>query len=484
MTWIETHEKLRAELKAELHKKWGSIGEVDAALSRHPGFLSNFTGGRNGIRLDLFLKTLEALGVDAGIFFARTLGGRRKPEDDLPELAAGGDEDRPLRMIAAATRELLVSEPPAADPVATAGAAEVAELAARGRIEQQRRLRDTRKYRTHAFALAYLEHLDSLRYDHADEAARLVTKVAVTLIPALPGPRRERLALQSLALGVFGSARRLKGHFPAAARAFHLALEVARGERLMDDVARLLQRASYLLRDHGRFEHALDFLREALEIYVDLGSRVGIGKTLVDRGMMLTYLGHHEATILVLRRALSYLEDTEADLPRSHLAAYQYLAYSCEQLGELDEAEKYLEQGARAFATRHAVDSAKLRWLQGSLAIQRGHYRRAEALLREARRVLAETEKPGQQIVISVDLIQALLAQGKGDEAYQLARDMASLLERFPNDRFAEAAVVKLVRAALEGQLDNAVLREAREMMTRGAHPSEGALPVLSRWDR
>lgn len=61
MTWKETHGRLREELKAELRKKWGSIGEIDAALSRHPGFLSNFTAGRKEISLELEIVVQRAV---------------------------------------------------------------------------------------------------------------------------------------------------------------------------------------------------------------------------------------------------------------------------------------------------------------------------------------------------------------------------------------------------------------------------------------
>ncbi len=157
--------------------------------------------------------------------------------------------------MARATREM--TEPPPADPRASATADDVADVAACSRKDQLRRLSVVPKYRNQVFARAYLEHLDELRYDDAELAARLATRLAVQLIPALPGPQEERLALQYLALGVFGSARRQKGEFASAARALRLPLELTRRAGLRADRGQLPLRAAYVLTDFGHFHRAL-----------------------------------------------------------------------------------------------------------------------------------------------------------------------------------------------------------------------------------
>ncbi len=475
MSAKKTLDRLLEGLRTEARKRHGRLGELEARASLQRGRVSDLYSGRKSSKLQVFLETLDALEVDHADFFARVLGGFARPEACLEQLEMAADRDPAWVRIERATRLLAAGGPPAADPLAVADAAAVAEVAACTPYEQQRRLRHTRKLRTRAFARSYLEHLDSLRYDHADEAAKLVTTVAVDLLPKLAGPRLELLSLQCLALGVFGSARRLKGRFTTAARVFGVALALAREHRLREATANLLIRASYLLKDFGRFERALIFLRESLEIYVQIGCDTGIGKTLVDQGMMLTGLGEHQLATGVLARALRYLAGSEARLPRYHLSAYQYLAYACEQLGELDAAERYLEQGAGAFAPHHEVDAAKLRWLHGNLALKRGEYRRSEDLLQAARAVLAAAENPGQEALVCLDLLDALLAQGKLEEACALAGDMARLLDHFEEDRLAAQAIVRLIRPALAGKLSRAIVTEARADLEGARIPRRGA---------
>ncbi len=213
MDWQEIQRRLLDHLYRELRQHWGRIGEVEESVGISEGYLAKLCQGRNDFRLSLFLKSIDAVGLDHNTFFARALEIQPVAADYLHQVDDPGDRDPPFPRIARATRELEVAEPPPAHPEAVADAADVAGAAA------WRRLRGDAKYRTHAFARAYLEHLDSLRYDNAELAAKLATEVATQLIPALPGPQEDRLALQCLALGVFGSARRLKGKFSAASRA-------------------------------------------------------------------------------------------------------------------------------------------------------------------------------------------------------------------------------------------------------------------------
>ena len=471
MDWKETHRRLVESLHGEVRGSWGRIAELETQLGLSDGYLNKLCSGRNEFRLSLFLEVLGTLGLDPKTFFARALDICPQPEDFLAQLEAPGEEDRAFVKIARATRELEATEPetpepPSARRAAASATALVEHLATCPRQVQLRSLRHSAKYRSHAFTRAYLEHLDSLRYDDAAGAAKLVTGVATHLIPALSGPQSARLSLQCLALGVFGSARRLKGEFTSAVRALTMALELSRRARLREDTANLLIRASYQLKDFGHFEQALGLLNEALVIFVQLGSRQGIGKALVDHGMMRTALGDFDTAILDLEQALEHLEGSQ--LRRYQLAAYQFLAYAFEQLGNLTAAESCLAKGADTFGSIHAVDQAKLRWLRGTLAFRRGDFPLSERQLRSAGQVLSTKENPGQEALVSLDLVSTLLAQGKNEEAIQLARSMTRLLMSFKKNRLAEAAIVDLIHSALTGRLNEEVVRSARATLEMG----------------
>ncbi len=482
MSWQDTHARLRECLRQELRKQWGGIAEIEQRVSCSNGYLNKLSAGTHEFKLDLFLKTLDALEVDPRAFFSRALGIQPVPEDYLRELEDDTEIDRAYARIDHATRQLEGAEPAPPDSAATAGADSVAELARCALREQHRRLRTTRRYRTHEFTRAYLKHLDSLRYSNAVQAAKLVEKVATHLIPALPGPHGERLALQCMALGIYGSARRLKGHFATAAQSFRTALELSRRTGLRASTAILLQRASYLLKDFGHFERALTYLREALEIYVDLDSQSDIAKTLVDRGMMLFYLGDYGTTVGVLEQAVQRLAPAQTrDSPsegdqRNLFTAYQCMAYAYEELGDLEAAESRLAK-ATSLAGLDGIYWGKLRWLQGTLALKRGAYPRAEALLRSASEALAIQENPAQEAMVSIDLVEALLAQERLDEACQLATSMARLLESLHRNRLAKMAVLQLVRAGLDGTLTRGLLEGVRAQQQEGRTQRRDAPP-------
>ena len=471
MDWQEIHRRLLKDLYGELRSRWGRISEIEDRLGLSGGYLNKLCKGKHDFKLTTFLKTLGEVGLDPRTFFSRSLEIHTEPGDFLKQLESPGKNDRALARVGRATLELESDEPPPVLTPATADASNVAEFSACSLTEQRRRLRSTVRYRTHAFARAYLEHLDARRYDHAREAAALATEVAVHLIPALPGPKVERCSLQCLALGVFGSARRHKGELAIAARAYRISLELARRARLREDTANLLIRASYLLKDHGQFSRALASLNEALVTFVQLGSQDGVGRALADRGMMNSYAGNYEDAVLDLRQALRHLEGTAGELPRYHLMCYQLLAYAFEHLGDLDAAEEWLATGLRSFGPQHAVDKAKLEWLRGSLALKRGDYLLAEQLLRKAKAVLAVKMHAGQEALVSLDLVSALLAQEEHQKAAELATGMARLALEFKNHRFVEAAIFKLISAALEGKLNQELVATARAQLELCASP-------------
>ncbi|MEM7351027.1 MAG: hypothetical protein AAF657_09495 [Acidobacteriota bacterium] len=475
MPWQEIHRQLLGGLLSELRSQWGRIREVEESLGiGTAGYLNKMCSGKAEIRLKLFLQTLSALGVEPRSFFSRALEICPRPEDYLAQIGGRQQEDKALDKMIEAAGEIEASEPPAAERLATADADDVALFVLTPRKAQQRALRHGKSYASHAFARAYLEYLDDHRYDHAVEAARMATGVVKDLLPRLPGPPNERLALLCFGLGVFGSARRSKGRFRSAARALRLALSVAERAGLQEDTANLLIRASYLLKDHGHVERALALLKEALVVFVRLGSRRDMGRVLVDQGMMSCYLGAYDTAVQDLEQGLACLADTTEALPRTHLAAYQFLAYASEQRGDLDAAEGYLAAGMRACGASHAVDRARLQWSLGTLALERGAVQQAEDWLRSALAVLAEHENALQEAVVILDLLRALLSQGKNREAIETAVSMSQLLGKFTNNTLAEATILGLVRAALDGELDEASICQVRDQLSAGKQPARG----------
>ena len=393
----------------------------------------------------------------------------RDLEDQSPVLPA-------LARIEKAVRQVEVEEPPSAvavqasvDPVEL-----VAGIAKCPLAEQRRRLRFTLRYRDPLFAGAYLGHLDALRDHDADEAAKLVEAAVIHLIPLLGAPREERIALQCKALGVYGSTQRMKAQFSTAAKALRLGLELSRRHRLPRLTAELLQRGAYVLRDQLQCPRALTYLREALEIYSDLDSYTGIGKVLIDFGIIHSYLGEHETAIRMVKRSLRYLESSAEAPPRSVFAAYQVIAFASEELNDLEACELWLKRAVDALEVLEAkgsVNWAKLTWMRGNLSYKQGDYRHAESYLWDAEKILSDKGNPILEALISVDIVKVLLAQDKLKETCQVAKNMTRTLVPLQRNEVIKATLLEFARRGIEGTLTHALVLEARKELERASVP-------------
>lgn len=451
----ESSTAIRAALRREL--KHHPPGSIDTAIKRSEGYLNKFCRGDSTVSIDLLLLTLERMGVSPGRFFANALAAPRTRDAALEDLArhgrlASGLEriERVARRLAREAQDESPSTPAPAN--STEPTALLEQVLGCGIQEQRRRLRTARRYRTAAFARGYLEHLDARRYDRPREAARTAQIVALKLVPELPAPPAERLALELEALGVYASAQRMLGQFATAARALHIALRLARQANHGRLVAKLLQRAAYVLSDHARFDEAMEILDEAMVIYFDLEARLELGMVLVDRGFISNYKGEYEAAIKYLRRGLAIVTKEPECRPRTIVAGHQVLALAFRNAGDLEQADTSLVQAVDQFRDQGDINWAKLVWLHGDIAFARGTFSQAEYRFRQAKAVFDGTQSPDSALV-SLDLARALLAQNKLVQANELAVQFAEYLRLFGRSKVISAAVTAFVRTALEGQV-------------------------------
>ncbi|MCP4660149.1 MAG: tetratricopeptide repeat protein [bacterium] len=402
------------------------------------------------------MRTLDVFDLEARSFFGQALDIVSTPERFLAEFEQTGEMEPALRRIVRITPTL--DRDPVGETVQEKVLLEepaetlVADVAGRPRAEQRRALRSARKLRHSAFAQAYLDHLDALRYRRPKEAARLAETVATDLVPRLSCPRERRLSLQCRAIGVFGSSHRIMEGFPTAARATRFALDLARKHELATSTAELLQRGSYVLSDYGLFNRALLFLREALEIYFDRELRFGIGKTLVDRGIMFHYAGSYQDAVRALRRALHYFPERGPGLERNLQAVYHHLALVYTSLGDFGAAESWLREASDTLADDGGIPEARLAWHQGKILFAKGEHHAAEKRFRQACEIFENRGEP-DGVLASLDLLKALLARGRAQEAQRIAVEMVTQLMRYRGTRINEETWNEFVRAGVDGEI-------------------------------
>ncbi len=457
MTGEEARTRILEALRNEIRTNhWGQIGNKEALLGRSGGYFSKIHKRSFTISLDILLRALDIFDLDPQSFFGQALDIVSTPEHFLAELEHQGEMEPALQRIVRVTRTL--EREPGDETVQekewsqAPAEALVADVTGSPRAQQRRTLRSARKLRHSAFAQAYLDHLDALRYRRPKEAARLAETVATELVPRLRCPRERRLSLQCRAIGVFGSSHRMMEGFPTAARATRFALDLARKHELAPSTAELLQRGSYVLSDYGLFNHALLLLREALEIYFDRELRFGIGKTLVDRGIMFHYAGSYQNAVRALRRALDYFPERGAGLERNLQAVHYHLALVYTSLGDFDEAESWLREVSDTFAAAGGIPGARLVWHQGKILFAKGEHQAAEKLFRQACEVFENRGDP-DGVLASLDLLKALLARGQAQEAQRIAVEMVTPLRRYRGRRIDEETWNEFVQAGLDGEI-------------------------------
>lgn len=461
------HESIQNALRQELSKHWGQIAAIEAKVDRSEGYLRKFCRGNRSISLNLLLESLEALNVEPGVFFAKALPAACDSDSFLRDLEQPGKEVPLLTKIAKAT--LRIEAEIACDPTKTSavilpqsGADRQAETlvtkvkACSGK-EQKRRLRTARRYRTLEFALAYLDYLDKHRYEDTKAALRLVETVALDLVPQIPCCPSQRLAVQCLAVALYGDTHRMMGSYATASHAIRLALETARRLASPQTIAVVLKRGAYLLADHGHFEQALILLRERFEVYFDLGLEVEMAKTLIDRGFMLSSAGRVQESLQVLFRALEMLPPLTSRLRGYYLATYSALAHGYEQLEDFGNADNWLKEAIATFETEDSIPRAKLIWHQGRVAYAKQDYRSAVEYLETALEILDEHSSSAMPLA-RLDLTRALLANGEPQAAVNQALKMAALLKGLRKNKLMEAAIAEYTRLALEGKLTIAAI--------------------------
>ncbi|MCP3957414.1 MAG: hypothetical protein GY719_06145 [bacterium] len=457
----ENASRILSALDAELKRRHGHIAGADAGISRSEGYLARVRRGKTEITIDRLLKTLELIDVEPGLFFVNALRTPVSRDAVLKGLQVDGKVLAGLHRIEKAT--IALEQAPDETERATGGdpGQLVARVAACGDKEQWRRLKNTTKYRTALFAAAFLDHLDSLRYDDPSAAARRAQTVALHFVPSLRCGRLRRLALQLTAIGVYASARRMTGSYATAARGLVFALDMAKRHGLATVAADLLQRAAYLLSDHGRFAEAMMLLDEALVIYFDAGSESDLGRVLVDRGHMFNYLGNYQAAIRAFSRALLHLKGDDPKMRRNQLAACMNRAISHRSLGDLDGMERSLEEALSYCGREGSINEAKVVWELGNVAMEGGAYALAETHFRSAY-ALFEREKTNDRIPLTLDLTKALVCQNQMGAAAGVALGMAQFLKNYRANSLLRAALTEFLRLVLAGQLSLPKVEELR----------------------
>jgi tetratricopeptide (TPR) repeat protein len=236
--------------------------------------------------------------------------------------------------------------------------------------------------------------------------------------------------LRALSWAELGNAHRVADNLPAASSCLARAVRSARRGTGADCVtARLADLAASLWADQGRFADAIEALERLAVLYQQLGDDHLAGRALIKHGNFLGQDNQPRRAIVSLTKGISLIDaEREPSLPSVAYHALASMLVKCEQ---------FREARALLFQVQHLLrkegsplNLLRLGWLWGKIYSGLGQLDRAEIELQAVRAGMGEAGKPYHQALVSLDLAEVYVRQGRRSEAWALAQKMLATFRR------------------------------------------------------
>ncbi len=272
--------------------------------------------------------------------------------------------------------------------------------------------------------------------------------------------------------GVLGVLHRYRGRVAVTAFCLVQARRIGGSERLR---ARTWQRfAMLLLFNYGSAALALEATEEAAACYRSCGDMVGIGKTMVDEGVIYGNRGEYERAIVAYEAALHLLGDAA---PEHRFGALQGTAISYFYLGEFRRALRHLDQTLKALSGKKSSKMyAAILWLKGEINLETGQLSDAVDCFQRVRCVYLELEMVLELILISLRIAKVYCLQG---DRRSLRRLLDTLLPQLgdieESNKVLGAALAEFLAEVSRGEVTAELLEQTYRKMRKGI---EGA-PLL-----
>jgi tetratricopeptide (TPR) repeat protein len=262
--------------------------------------------------------------------------------------------------------------------------------------------------------------------------------------------------LRARAWSYVGNARRIRSDLQGAEEAFEFAfsfLRLGTGDPL--EKALLLDLKASLLTKQRRLSSALELLRRAVDIFLEVGDKHRAGRALVSMSLAHATAGEPKSAVSLLYRALTLIDSARE--PRLELIAWHNLIDNLSDTGQFMEARKLLIK-ARPLYKRFAP------WLQhfragikGKIARGLGQMDQAEAHFLAARNGFLADDAAYEMALTSMDLASLYAEQGRIVELKRIAEEMVPIFSSRQIHREALAAL-DYWRQAVEAEQASASL--------------------------
>jgi tetratricopeptide (TPR) repeat protein len=299
-----------------------------------------------------------------------------------------------------------------------------------------------------------LDRSHAARYNDSREMiryARLARAMAERCDAWSAGGQAQLADLRARAWGQLGNALRVAGRLNQASKALRRArtyCDNGTGDRLL--AVRLLNWKGCLYTFQRRFADAIVLLDEAIEISQDLGDRLELAKTLVNKGIAAVYSGDPDTAIGVLDRAIPLIGSAD-----SHLlfAAHHDLIVCYLEAGRLKEA---LALVPRARSIGEAIDDElfllRVLWQEGRILCELGLLEEAESQFARAREGFIEHDLAYPAALVSLDLTAVYVKLGLAAEVRRTIADILPIFSSLQISRELLASVIRLQQTESQHQ--------------------------------
>ncbi|MEM8960562.1 MAG: hypothetical protein AAGD38_03715 [Acidobacteriota bacterium] len=457
--------RLRAALRRELDRHYGSIGTIERELGHGDGFLRKLANGDWPLSVTRLSEASLALGIDPETFFTRALGIGDDPIAAL-ELHETTKPNRSLRAIAAATRRLDTDAAgswiDATTPTLWLPGAvddERKALEALSISEHRRRLRNKRSLRHVSFVDPYLAYLDQQRLNEPVRPAAAFEVLATHVVPNLATEPRQRLELQCRALGGLAMCHLFHYRIGEAAFLMLRAMRVAERHRLTRTACWLLYRCASVLRDQTERRAALAAVNRASALAIEVDDRRMMNLLLLERGRFLAMLEDEEHGSELIGLACDRLDHDEWDAAR--VAGHHTLALQWSRIGRLEEAVHHLGRAAELTPPTPFAQS-RVAWALAIVHYRLGDPKTATRMMEQAtaafRRSAPSAEaasvQPLDEALALVDQLYLSSLTGRTDVrptiAVALTRAIEPLRRETPVARYLRAATRRLLEPSFD----------------------------------
>jgi len=323
-----------------------------------------------------------------------------------------------------------------------------------------------------------LDEARSLWLGAPEDAVALAT-LALSVHPHLQPEEYTATFLADLkcqALGILGNAKRIAADFEGAAEAFvaaREALENGSGDPMEE--ASLIGFQASLRADLGYFEEAAEMLTRAQELLLEINDEGASARLHLQQGLYLGYADPAQG-ITWIQEALVLL----AEIPdaRLELCGRHNLAWFLVEAGRVNEAVSILSFTRSLYRQfDDAWTQLRLHWLEGRIARELGDLRGAASTFRRTAQEFLKHKMRFEHVLISVDLMEVLVAQERFIEAITLGQRVYQLLEGWRVHPELRAVWYLMSEAVRKRSYQEGAFKAIREYVLRHWHrPGERPL--------